>query len=64
MKHQGGTIYVRAKVAGKVIRQSIETKNLRIATMKRERRPSERGVDVETVAKWLGHKDGVLVMKT
>jgi hypothetical protein len=30
VKHWGGTIYLRAKVRGKVIRQSLETCSLRV----------------------------------
>lgn len=36
VRHQGGTIYLRAKVAGKVIRVSLDTKDLRIAKIKRD----------------------------
>lgn len=36
VRHQSGTIYVRAKVAGKVIRLSLRTSDLRIAKIKRD----------------------------
>jgi hypothetical protein len=35
-RHVGGTIYLRAKVKGKVIRVSLGTKDLRIAKLKRD----------------------------
>lgn len=40
VRHEGGTIYLRAKVSGKVIRVSLETEDLRIAKMKRDARLS------------------------
>ena len=36
VRHWGGTIYLRAKVAGKPIRQSLETSDLRVAKLKRD----------------------------
>ena len=36
VQHTGGTIYLRAKVGGKVIRQSLRTADLRIAKIKRD----------------------------
>lgn len=36
VQHKGGTIYLRAKVAGKVVRKSLRTSKLRIAKMKRD----------------------------
>lgn len=36
VRHRGGTIYLRAKVAGKVVRFSLETSDLRIAKIKRD----------------------------
>ena len=44
VRHSAGTYYIRCKVAGKVIRESLETTELRTAKMKRETR--------------LGHSDG------
>lgn len=41
VRHRSGTIYVRAKVAGKVIRASLQTKDLRIAKLKRDTRLQE-----------------------
>lgn len=41
VKHSGGTIYLRAKVHGKVIRVSLETTDLRIAKIKRDDRLSK-----------------------
>src|SRR5687767_2992762 len=38
VRHVGGTIYLRAKVAGKVIRVSLQTSDLRIAKIKRDDR--------------------------
>lgn len=38
VKHQSGTIYLRAKVKGKVIRVSLEVTDLRIAKLKRDDR--------------------------
>lgn len=36
VRHVGGTIYLRAKVGGKVIRKSLETSDLRIAKLMRD----------------------------
>lgn len=36
VRHQGGTIYLRAKVAGKIIRRSLETTDLATAKRKRD----------------------------
>jgi len=36
VRHRGGTVYLRAKVAGKTIRKSLETSDLRIAKLKRD----------------------------
>jgi len=36
VRHWGGTVYLRAKVSGKIIRQSLETSDLRIAKLKRD----------------------------
>lgn len=36
VRHRGGTIYLRAKVAGKIIRQTLATTDLRIAKLKRD----------------------------
>jgi integrase len=41
VRYQGGTIYLRAKVHGKVIRVSLETSDLRIAKIKRDDRLSK-----------------------
>lgn len=38
VKHSAGTYYLRAKVGGKVIRESLKTKDLRIAKLKRDAR--------------------------
>ena len=38
MRHIGGTYYLRAKVNGKVIRESLKTNDLRIAKLKRDAR--------------------------
>ena len=36
VRHRGGTIYLRAKVGGKIVRVSLETEDLRIAKIKRD----------------------------
>jgi integrase len=36
VRHQGGTIYLRAKVAGKIIRRSLDTEDLAAAKRKRD----------------------------
>ena len=51
MKHVGGTIYLRAKVAGKVIRVSLETKDIRIAKIKRDDRLSKMRCAADLAAK-------------
>lgn len=38
VKHVGGTVYLRAKVKGKVIKVSLQTNDLRIAKLKRDER--------------------------
>jgi len=35
VRHRAGTIYLRAKVGGKVIRESLRVDDLRIAKLKR-----------------------------
>lgn len=38
VRHKGGTYYLRAKVAGKIVRESLEVQSLRVARMKRDDR--------------------------
>ena len=38
MKHRGGTIYLRAKVGGKVILRTLKTSDLRIGNLSRDAR--------------------------
>ena len=46
------TYYARIKVSGKLIRQSLNT------DVWSTTRCIESGVDIPTVSRWLGHKDG------
>ncbi len=57
MIHVGGTVYLRAKVGGKVIRKSIETSELRIATPKRDATLSDLRALVSTSAQTIGAVD-------